>query len=56
MLNALPMSIFGPLSLLYWIYYTVFDPILQVLGLSGSRPPKYEKVANGHVRTASKQV
>jgi hypothetical protein len=36
MLNALPMSIFGPLSLLYCLYYTFVDPIVSLLGLSGT--------------------
>jgi hypothetical protein len=36
MLNALPMSIFGPLSLLYWLYYIFLDPIMRLLGLSGT--------------------
>ncbi|OAL33326.1 hypothetical protein AYO20_07337 [Fonsecaea nubica] len=37
LLNALPMSIFGPLSLCYWIYYTFFNPVFSRLGFSRSR-------------------
>jgi hypothetical protein len=37
MLNALPMSIFGPLSLLYWLYYTFIDPIVRLLGFSSAQ-------------------
>ena len=53
MLNALPMSIFGPLSFCYWIYYTFFDPILRLFGLSGSRRENEVHVngsANGYAK------
>lgn len=47
MLNALPVSIFGPLSLCYWIFYSIFDPVLTVLGISGSQ-------RNGHTNGSTK--
>ncbi|OCT52237.1 Dimethylaniline monooxygenase [Cladophialophora carrionii] len=56
MLNALPMAIFGPLSLLYWIYFTFYAPFLKRLGLGLSRRPPKRQYIKGHARTPSKQV
>ena len=51
MLNALPMGIFGPVSLFYWIFYSIFDPILEILGLNEPNSPQQQQYQNGHVKT-----